>query len=58
MPLAILRTNHDLHIRVLCVQIEDAIESDHVFEMLVGDVVERRREFIESNVLRAADIDV
>ena len=39
------------------VNIEDAMEADSVFEMLMGDEVEPRRKFIQENAIYVKNLD-
>ncbi|REJ79486.1 MAG: DNA topoisomerase (ATP-hydrolyzing) subunit B [Acidobacteria bacterium] len=43
---------------LLQVRIEDAIETDEIFTILMGDQVEPRRQFIEDNALEVKNLDV
>ncbi len=44
--------------RLLQVKIQDDVEADNIFTILMGDLVEPRREFIEQNALNVRNLDV
>ena len=44
--------------QMLQVSIDDAVEADEVFTVLMGDQVDVRREFIVNNALKVQNLDI
>ena len=52
-------TTMDPEKRVLLqVKVQDAVEADHIFTILMGDKVEPRREFIQNNAMEVTELDI
>jgi DNA gyrase subunit B len=58
-PEQLWETTMDPDVRTLLqVQLDDAVEAEHLFTLLMGEQVEPRREFIETHALDVKHLDI
>ena len=58
-PDQLWETTMDKNFRsLLVVKIDEVNEANNIFETLMGDVVEGRRNFIQENSLKVANLDI